>query len=104
VSGIGGVLPRGVVAQVRRNPTRRVTVSDMSSPVIAAHIHRGAAGTNGPIVVPFVAPTTGMSQGCVSVADALLNEIRSDPGGFYVNVHTTAHPGGEIRGKLTRDQ
>jgi hypothetical protein len=74
----------------------------MSSPVIAAHIHRGAAGTNGPIVVPFVAPTTGMSQGCVSVADALLNEIRSDPGGFYVNVLTTAHPGGEIRGQLTR--
>jgi hypothetical protein len=83
----------------------QVTVSDLTSPAIAAHIHQGPAGTNGPIVVPFVPPfafsTNGTSQGCVSVADSLLNKIRSDPGGFYVNVHTTMHPGGEVRGQLT---
>jgi hypothetical protein len=79
----------------------------LSSPAIAAHIHQGPAGTNGPIVVPFVPPfgfSNGTSNGCVSVADSLLNEIRSDPGGFYVNVHTTMHPGGEVRGQLIKGQ
>src|SRR5712691_4667698 len=60
-----------------------VTVTNLSSPVIAAHIHQGLAGTNGPIVIPFAAPTTGESEGCVTVADLLLNELRSDPSGFY---------------------
>ena len=83
----------------------QVTVSNLSGPPLFAHLHRGPAGTNGPIVVPFVPPfafsATGTAQGCVSVADSLLNDIRSDPGGFYVNVHTAQHLGGEVRGQLT---
>ena len=83
----------------------QVTVSNLSGPPLFAHIHRGPAGTNGPIVVPFVPPfafsANGTAQGCVSVADSLLNDIRFDPGGFYVNVHTQLHPGGEVRGQLT---
>ena len=97
-------------AQITINPGHdeicfTVTVSDLTGPALAAHIHRGPAGTNGPIVVPFVPPfafsATGTAQGCVSVADSLLNNIRSDPGGFYVNVHTAQHLGGEVRGQLT---
>jgi hypothetical protein len=97
-------------AQITINPGHdeicfTVTVSHLTGPALAAHIHRGSAGTNGPIVVPFVPPfafsATGTAQGCVSVADSLLNDIRSDPGGFYVNVHTAQHLGGEVRGQLT---
>ena len=102
--------PGSGTAQVTINPGHdelcfQVTVSNLSGPPLFAHIHRGPAGTNGPIVVPFVPPfafsATGTAQGCVSVADSLLNDIRSDPGGFYVNVHTAQHLGGVVRGQLT---
>jgi CHRD domain-containing protein len=76
-----------------------ITVSNLTSPVILAHIHQGAAGTNGPIVVDFMEPVNGLN-GCVHADAALIKEIRHDRAGFYVNVHTTMFPGGEVRGQL----
>ena len=73
-------------------------VSNLST-AVAAHIHRGAAGVNGPIVVTLQAPNNS-SIGCVSVDPALIKEIARNPEAFYVNVHTTDYPGGAIRGQL----
>jgi len=67
----------------------------------AAHIHRGAAGSNGPIVVPFESDANGITDECVTAELSLLNEIQQDPGGFYVNVHTETFPDGAIRGQLS---
>jgi CHRD domain len=75
-----------------------LTVSGLTD-VTAAHIHRGSSGA---IVVPLTAPTSGTSSGCVTVEKALLQEILANPGAFYVNVHTTAFPGGQIRGDLSK--
>ena len=69
-------------------------------PVTAAHIHRGAAGVNGPPVVTLDAPDDDDSNDCDDVADALLDEIRRSPADFYVNVHTAEHPDGAIRGQI----
>lgn len=68
--------------------------------VTAAHIHRGAAGVNGPPVVNLDAPDDNDSDDCDTIADNLLDEIRRDPAGFYVNVHTTDYPNGAIRGQI----
>ena len=88
-------------------------VSGLTSPITASHIHRGDAGTNGPVVVPFfqfATPSTATSfSGCAShnaigittSERDLLDAIIANPSGYYVNVHTTNHPGGEIRGQLT---
>jgi hypothetical protein len=70
------------------------------APATASHIHRGARGVNGPIVVPLTPPTTGRSAGCVAADPALIDEIRLHPGRFYVNVHNADFPGGAIRGQL----
>ena len=67
--------------------------------VTAAHIHRVSTTA---VVVPLAAPTTGTSSGCVTVDKALLREIAQSPAAFYVNVHTTTYPGGQVQGKLAK--
>jgi CHRD domain len=73
--------------------------------VVAAHIHRGAAGVGGPIVVPaggvtFPFTQTG-SSGCMTMDPTLATEILTTPSNFYVNVHTAAFLGGAIRSQLS---
>ena len=89
------------------------------TPPIFAHIHRGPAGVNGPVVVLFfdvpeldpnqpmppaqLPATVSAAAGCLDGQDpALLREIRGQPSAFYVNVHTPEFPGGAIRGQLRR--
>jgi hypothetical protein len=63
-----------------------------------AHIHQGAAGTNGSIVVDLSVPN---SAGCVPGLDpALVDSIRRAPTEFYVNVHNGPFPAGAVRGQL----
>lgn len=75
-----------------------LTVTGLTN-VNAAHIHRVSTGD---VVVPLTAPTSGSASGCMTVAKALLQEIVSKPGAFYVNVHTQAYPNGQVRGNLSR--
>lgn len=63
----------------------------------AAHIHRGAPKTNGPILVTL-SPTSG--RHCAAADPAALAAIAADPGSYYVNIHTSAYPGGAVRGQL----
>jgi hypothetical protein len=68
----------------------------------AAHIHRGASGVAGPVVVPLTAPAEGTSEGCVDADRDLIKAILQDPDQFYVNVHNAEFPQGAIRGQLGR--
>jgi hypothetical protein len=70
-----------------------------------AHIHAGATGVAGPVVVPlFTSPVPGnifaVSGLIRGVNKSLVRTIRHAPRGYYVNVHTTEFPGGAIRGQL----
>jgi len=65
----------------------------------AAHIHTGAAGTNGPVIVPF----TKEDETYKAPTRAKLNADQMKAfkaGELYFNVHSAANPGGEIRGQL----
>lgn len=66
----------------------------------AAHIHLAAAGKNGPVIIPF--KKTG-DNAWSAPAGAKLTEAQFKAfkaGDLYVNVHSAAHKGGEIRGQL----
>jgi hypothetical protein len=79
-----------------------LAVRDIEDP-IAAHIHRGRANVNGPIVVPLTHPDAGdpgSSSDCTTLSRSLVRAIRRTPGRFYVNVHTNDFPDGAIRGQL----
>ena len=65
----------------------------------AAHIHRGALGVSGPVVVALTAPNP-TSSACAAALPALALEISTNPGGFYVNIHTPDFPAGAMRGQL----
>ncbi len=65
-----------------------------------AHIHIGAKGRSGNIVVPLSTGPRLHHQGCVSVSSALINAIERRPHSYYVNIHSTAYPGGAVRAQL----
>jgi hypothetical protein len=77
-----------------------LTTEDLTSPVILAHIHDGAAGVAGPIVVDLQFPLWGDGPACVVTTEAVAAAIIADPGEFYFNVHTEQFGNGEIRGQL----
>ena len=70
--------------------------------VLQSHIHVGAAGESGDVVVPLDTDGfDGTSEGCVSDQDAAaLQAIIDDPAGYYVNLHTQDFQAGAIRGQL----
>ncbi len=67
-----------------------------------AHIHKGASGVAGPVVVSLTAPATGKSTGCATVPGDLAIDILKSPANYYVNVHTIAFPDGALRGQLAK--
>ncbi len=78
-----------------------IDVSNITLPAAAAHIHEGARGVAGDVVVPLTAPdANGTANGSAAVDAALMQRMMDNPAGFYVNVHTTDFPGGAVRGQL----
>jgi hypothetical protein len=72
-------------------------------PVEQSHIHIGAEGESGDVVVPLdIDGFEGSSEGCTDPMEdaAILQEIIDNPAGYYVNVHTADFPPGAIRGQL----
>ena len=68
----------------------------------AAHIHQGAPGQNGPVIIPLVktAPNVWSIQPNTVLSSGQFDAYRD--GNLYVNVHSAAHPSGEIRAQLNR--
>ena len=86
------------------SPTRALsgsfTVNGMTA--TAAHIHTGVLGANGPVIFPLSETAAG-SGIWVTAADATLTDAQITSlkaGGLYFNAHSTAFPGGEIRGQI----
>lgn len=93
-----------------------VNIYNLPSGITASHIHAATAGVNGPIVINFPVAFVGQSGTFQLKGSARASELIQRPesgirafddvafaiasGAAYVNVHTQANPGGEIRGQL----
>lgn len=78
----------------------------LSGDATAAHVHQGADGVAGPIVLTLPMPTAVANEPsleqpfCQSVDPNVLDAIFANPSDYYVNIHTQDHPNGAIRGQL----
>jgi PBP1b-binding outer membrane lipoprotein LpoB len=101
----------GNVSTSTVNFTANMTSFPSSTVVNIAHIHTGAAGVNGGIVVNTtinpgeVVLTSGtgtFTRVGITLANDLAAQILANPAGFYFNIHTAANPGGVMRGQLVK--
>ena len=75
-----------------------ITYSGMTGPVTAGHFHAPAMpGTNAGVVVPLTSLASPIT-GSATLTPAQVDQVKS--GLWYINLHTAAHPGGEIRGQV----
>ena len=83
-------------------PDKTVTGSVTTTGInaTAAHIHLAPAGKNGPVIVPMekTADNVWTIKAGSKLTDAQYESFKA--GELYVNVHSAAHKGGEIRGQL----
>jgi hypothetical protein len=103
VLGMVAVLCGGCAGMAANNSVQvsvsgSVTTSGIAG--IAAHIHDGAPGKNGPVIVPMAktADNTWSIAAGAKFTDAQYEAFKA--GNLYVNVHSAANKGGEIRGQL----
>ncbi len=78
----------------------RVTVSVAGMTPTASHIYEGAAGANGPVIVPFtkISDNVFVAPEGAQLTDAQYASYKA--GNLYVNVHSAKYPGGEVRAQI----
>src|SRR2546423_8341060 len=110
-AGLERPKPKGKVARARgtftatitKNGTAgvvvwRLTFAKLTGKAVAAHIHSGARGKAGRVIVPLCAPCKSGAHGKATVNASVVAALEA--GRTYVNVHTRNNPLGEIRGQL----
>jgi CHRD domain len=102
VTGPGSGNATAALDTTTKTLTWTVTYSGLSEPVAkAGHIHGPAApGANAGVLVPFKDNLASPIKGSATLTDAQISDLEA--GRTYMNLHTTAHPTGELRGQLVR--
>ncbi len=75
---------------------------NLVAPTTAAHVHQAPPGVNGPVIIPLTLTPLSATFGSGHF-DGIITPVQATAilaGDTYVNVHTSQHPGGEIRGQV----
>jgi hypothetical protein len=81
--------------------TWKLTYSGLSGPATGAHFHGPAeAGANAGVKVAIPNASSSPAEGSAVLTDEQAADLTA--GKYYINVHTAANPGGEIRGQVTK--
>jgi hypothetical protein len=78
----------------------------LTAPLTVAHIHQGAVGVNGPVVIDIASAFTLTNGGTAGTMTNVIFAITApqvtalEAGLLYFNIHTSTFPGGEIRGQI----
>lgn len=83
----------------RTNLSYHITVDGLSGPITGSHFHNAAKDTSGPVIFNITSSfVNGTATGNIQINALYLTQLLA--GRMYVNVHTAAHPAGEIRGQI----
>jgi len=85
---------------VGKKLTWHLSFSGLTGPANAAHIHAGAKGKAGNVLIALCGPCKSGAHGTATVTPKVVSAI--EKGLTYVNVHTAKNPNGEIRGQLAK--
>ena len=93
---------KGTATLTFNNTTKTFTinVTHNLTTAVAGHIHMGAAGTNGAVIFPFTSAASPITFTSVALTTAQEADLKANLN--YVNLHSTAFAGGEIRGQLIK--
>jgi CHRD domain/Bacterial Ig domain/PKD-like domain/Ig-like domain CHU_C associated/CS domain len=92
----------GTFDKVTKQLLLTISFNGLSANASAAHIHKGAVGANGGVVIGF-SGVPAATSGSFTYSGTLTAGQETDllAGLYYVNVHNASFPGGEIRGQLS---
>jgi hypothetical protein len=92
----------GTYDKVSKQLLLTISFNGLAANASAAHIHKGAVGTNGGVVIGF-SGVPAATSGSFTYTGTLTSTQETDllAGLYYVNVHNASFPGGEIRGQLS---
>lgn len=77
----------------------KLTFSHLTGPATAAHIHIGAKGKAGNVLISLCSPCKSGAHGHAMLSPMVRRQLSKHL--LYVNVHTSKNPNGEIRGQLS---
>ena len=101
-SGVTGTTSATGLASVNMNGialSYSIVATGLTGSITMAHFHLGAAGVSGPVIFTICNPCYGTYlTGKWPNTTTYMSQLMS--AGVYINIHTAANPGGEIRGQV----